>query len=99
MVEKFLAYKNYLLFSAYSAISPMCFSLVATIMIVYYIEKVHGIAGMILSAIAMQFIAIKISISIGIECTSLLVVYIVSLITDKKDVKCARGGDDTYENN
>lgn len=59
MVEKFLAYKNYLFFSAYSAISAMCFSLVATIMIVYYIEKAHGIAGMILSAIAMQFIAKK----------------------------------------
>jgi DHA3 family tetracycline resistance protein-like MFS transporter len=38
MVKKLSAYKIYLLFSA---ITAMCFSLVATVMIVYHIEKVH----------------------------------------------------------
>ncbi|MBI5998364.1 tetracycline efflux MFS transporter TetA(P) [Clostridium perfringens] len=38
MVNKLLAYKTYLLFSAITAI---CFSLVATVMIVYHIEIVH----------------------------------------------------------
>ena len=38
MVNKLSAYKTYLLFSA---ITAMCFSLVATIMIVYHIEIVH----------------------------------------------------------
>lgn len=38
MVNKLSAYKTYLLFSA---ITAMCFSLVATVMIVYHIEIVH----------------------------------------------------------
>ena len=38
MVNKLSAYKTYLLFSA---ITAMCFSLVATVMIVYHIETVH----------------------------------------------------------
>ena len=38
MVNKLSAYKTYLLFSA---ITAMCFSLVATVMIVYLIETVH----------------------------------------------------------
>lgn len=38
MVNKLSAYKTYLLFSA---IAAMCFSLVATVMIVYHIEIVH----------------------------------------------------------
>ncbi|RBR32542.1 tetracycline efflux MFS transporter TetA(P) [Enterococcus cecorum] len=38
MVKKLSAYKIYLLFSA---ITAMCFSLVATVMVVYHIEKVH----------------------------------------------------------
>ena len=38
MVNKLSAYKTYLLFSA---ITAMCFSLVATVMIVYHIELVH----------------------------------------------------------
>lgn len=38
MVNKLSAYKTYLLFSA---IKAMCFSLVATVMIVYHIEIVH----------------------------------------------------------
>ena len=38
MVNKLSAYKTYLLFSA---IAAMCFSLVATVMIVYHIETVH----------------------------------------------------------
>ncbi len=38
MVNKLSAYKTYLLFSA---ITAMCFLLVATVMIVYHIEKVH----------------------------------------------------------
>ncbi len=38
MVNKLSAYKIYLLFSA---ITAMCFLLVATVMIVYHIEKVH----------------------------------------------------------
>mgnify|MGYP000464530538 CR=1 FL=1 len=38
MVNKLSAYKTYLLFSA---ITAMCFSLVATVMIVYHIENVH----------------------------------------------------------
>ena len=38
MVNKLSAYKTYLLFSA---ITEMCFSLVATVMIVYHIEIVH----------------------------------------------------------
>ena len=38
MVNKLSAYKSYLLFSA---ITAMCFSLVATVMIVYHIEIVH----------------------------------------------------------
>ena len=38
MVNKLSAYKIYLLFSA---ITAMCFSLVATVMIVYHIENVH----------------------------------------------------------
>ena len=38
MVNKLTAYKTYLLFSA---ITAMCFSLVATVMIVYHIEIVH----------------------------------------------------------
>ncbi|MBW4862694.1 MAG: tetracycline efflux MFS transporter TetA(P) [Clostridium perfringens] len=38
MVNKLSAYKTYLLFSA---IAAMCFSLVATVMVVYHIEIVH----------------------------------------------------------
>ncbi len=38
MVNKLSAYKTYLLFSA---ITAMCFSLVATVMVVYHIEIVH----------------------------------------------------------
>ncbi|WP_271813893.1 tetracycline efflux MFS transporter TetA(P) [Clostridium beijerinckii] len=38
MVNKLSAYKIYLLFSA---IAAMCFSLIATVMIVYHIENVH----------------------------------------------------------
>ena len=38
MVNKLSAYKIYLLFSA---ITAMCFSLIATVMIVYHIENVH----------------------------------------------------------
>ena len=38
MINKLSAYKTYLLFSA---ITAMCFSLVATVMIVYHIEIVH----------------------------------------------------------
>ena len=38
MVNKISAYKTYLLFSA---IAAMCFSLVATVMVVYHIEIVH----------------------------------------------------------
>ena len=38
MVNKLSAYKTYLLFSA---ITAMCFSLVATVMMVYHIEIVH----------------------------------------------------------
>ncbi|KGK86747.1 MFS transporter [Clostridium sp. HMP27] len=38
MIKKFSAYKIYLLFSA---ITAMCFSMAATVMILYHIEKVH----------------------------------------------------------
>ncbi len=38
MVKKLSAYKIYLLFSA---ITALCFSMIATVMIVYHIEKVH----------------------------------------------------------
>ncbi|MDD7794349.1 MFS transporter [Clostridium sp. 'White wine YQ'] len=38
MVKKLSAYKTYLI---YSAITGLCFSLIATIMIVYHVEKVH----------------------------------------------------------
>lgn len=60
--------------------------------------------GQIIGGPIIGIIATKISISIGIACTSLLVMpvlilYIVSLIIDKKDIKNVRGGEDTYENN
>jgi len=60
--------------------------------------------GQIIGGPIIGIIATKFSISIGIACTSLLVtpvlvLYILSLIMDKKDVKSAKGGEDTYENN
>ncbi|WP_027625658.1 tetracycline efflux MFS transporter TetA(P) [Clostridium lundense] len=60
--------------------------------------------GQIIGGPIIGIIATKFSISIGIACTSLLVtpvlvLYILSLIMDKKDVKMAKGREDTYENN
>lgn len=60
--------------------------------------------GQILGGPIIGIIATNISVSIGIVCTSLLVapvlvLYIISMIMDKKDVKSAKGGEDTYENN
>ena len=60
--------------------------------------------GQIIGGPIIGIIATKFSISIGIACTSLLVtpvlvLYILSLIMDKKDVNSAKGGEDIYENN
>lgn len=60
--------------------------------------------GQILGGPIIGIIATKISVSIGIACTSLLVtpvlvLYIISIIIDKKDANRVKGGNDIYENN
>ncbi|WP_410208741.1 tetracycline efflux MFS transporter TetA(P) [Fusobacterium sp.] len=57
--------------------------------------------GQILGGPIIGIIATKISISIGIACTSLLVtpvlvLYVIALMMDKSGVNKVRGGDDTY---
>ncbi|MCT8978091.1 MFS transporter [Clostridium sp. CX1] len=60
--------------------------------------------GQIIGGPIIGIIATKFSISAGIACTSLLVtpvlvLYILSLIMDKKDAKNSKEEEDTYENN
>ncbi|NSB30204.1 hypothetical protein BCD93_001162 [Clostridium saccharoperbutylacetonicum] len=88
MVNKLSAYKIYLLFSA---ITAMCFSLTATVMIVYHIGKVH------LNPLQLIFVGTTLETACFILVTPVLALYIISMIMDKKVVDRVGGGD--YEEN